>query len=108
MVKEENWLSKPGSKWKTMPELMFHYRAAAFFGRLYASDILMGMHTVEEIQDIPHATIMESEISKAELEQLYHEKRALLSDSDLANILRIIEDNEVNSFRKALDFLKTL
>lgn len=51
MVKEEGWLSKAGSKWKTMPELMFRYRAAAFFGRLYTPDILMGMHTVEETID---------------------------------------------------------
>jgi len=53
MVKAEGWLGKPGSKWKTMPELMFRYRAAAFFGRLYAPDILMGMHTQEEVADMP-------------------------------------------------------
>jgi hypothetical protein len=51
MVKAEGWLSKNGSKWKTMPELMFRYRAAAFFGRLYAPDILMGMHTMDEVTD---------------------------------------------------------
>ena len=51
MVEAEGWLGKAGSKWKTMPELMFRYRAAAFFGRLYAPDILMGMQTQEEIQD---------------------------------------------------------
>jgi hypothetical protein len=52
MVKDEGWLAKGGSKWKTMPELMFQYRSAAFFGRLHAPDILMGMHTVEESMDI--------------------------------------------------------
>jgi hypothetical protein len=52
MVKDEGWLSKGGSKWKTMPELMFNYRAAAFFGRLYAPDVLMGMYTAEEQEDI--------------------------------------------------------
>lgn len=51
MAKKEGWVSRPGSKWQTMPELMIRYRAAAFFGRLYAPDILMGMHTVEEVQD---------------------------------------------------------
>lgn len=51
MVRKENWLNKSGSKWKTMPELMFQYRAASFFGRLYASDILKGMQSVEESQD---------------------------------------------------------
>lgn len=52
MVKSEGWLDKAGSKWKTMPELMFQYRAASFFGRLYAPDIMNGMHTVEETIDI--------------------------------------------------------
>lgn len=52
MATAEGWLSKPGSKWKTMPELMIRYRAAAFFGRLYAPDIMMGMQTAEEAIDI--------------------------------------------------------
>jgi hypothetical protein len=52
MAKAEGWYSKNGSKWKTMPDLMLRYRAAAFFGRLYAPDILMGMHSDDEVQDI--------------------------------------------------------
>ncbi len=42
-------------KWKTMPQLMLMYRAAAFFGRLYAPEIMMGMHAVEEISDVQEA-----------------------------------------------------
>jgi hypothetical protein len=52
MAKDEGWSTKAGSKWKTMPELMFRYRAAAFFGRLYAPDVLMGMGTADEAEDI--------------------------------------------------------
>lgn len=52
MAKKEEWVDKKGSKWKTMPELMLRYRAATFFGRLYAPEVLMGMKTVEEIVDI--------------------------------------------------------
>jgi hypothetical protein len=52
MAKAEGWLDKAGSKWKTMPELMLKYRAAAFFGRLYAPEVLMGMQTSEEVIDI--------------------------------------------------------
>lgn len=52
MAKEEGWIDKSGSKWKTMPELMLRYRAATFFGRLYAPEILMGMQTVEEVTDV--------------------------------------------------------
>lgn len=51
MAKDEGWLGKTGSKWKTMPDLMLRYRAATFFGRLYAPDLLMGMQTVEEVMD---------------------------------------------------------
>lgn len=52
MAKAEGWFAKNGSKWKTMPELMLRYRAAAFFGRLYAPDVLNGMHATEEIEDV--------------------------------------------------------
>jgi hypothetical protein len=48
----EGWVSKDGSKWKTMPDVMLRYRAASFFGRLYAPEVLNGMKTVEEIEDI--------------------------------------------------------
>jgi hypothetical protein len=52
MAKTEGWVTKAGSKWQTMPELMLRYRAAAFFGRLYAPDIMMGMQTAEEVADV--------------------------------------------------------
>lgn len=52
MAQHEGWLGKNGSKWKTMPELMLRYRAAAFFGRLYCPEIINGMLTDDEAQDI--------------------------------------------------------
>lgn len=52
MAKKEGWFNKTGSKWQTMPQLMLHYRAAAFFQRTYAPEISMGLMTSEEIQDI--------------------------------------------------------
>lgn len=52
MAKAEGWSTKAGSKWVTMPELMLRYRAAAFFARIYAPDITLGMHTAEEIEDV--------------------------------------------------------
>lgn len=54
MVKAEGWLTKNGSKWKTMPGLMFRYRAAAFWQRLYAPELAMGINTVEEAYDMPN------------------------------------------------------
>ena len=52
MASKEGWLKKPGSKWQTMPEVMLRYRAASFFGRLYAPDILLGMHSDEEVMEM--------------------------------------------------------
>lgn len=51
MAKDEGWSTKSGSKWKTMPELMLMYRAAAFFVRTYAPEISMGLRTDDEIID---------------------------------------------------------
>lgn len=56
MAKAEGWYGKSGSKWQTMPDQMLRYRAAAFFGRVYAPDILMGMQTSEELNDIGETT----------------------------------------------------
>jgi hypothetical protein len=56
MVKAEGWDSKSGSKWKSIPSQMFCYRAAAFFGRLYCPERLLGMQTAEELQDITKTT----------------------------------------------------
>jgi len=60
MAKREGWATKSGSKWQTMPELMIRYRAAAFWGRLYASDLLLGMQTQEEALDIETVSVAEA------------------------------------------------
>lgn len=51
---KEGWYGKNGSKWQTMPEMMLRYRAASFFGRIYAPDLLMGFTTVEESEDLAY------------------------------------------------------
>jgi hypothetical protein len=52
MANDEGWLTRKGSKWQTMPDQMFRYRAATFFCRLWAPDLLMGMYTADEMMDI--------------------------------------------------------
>ena len=52
MAKDEGWLDKAGSKWKTMPNQMLQYRAGAFFARVHCPDVLLGLYTVEELKDI--------------------------------------------------------
>lgn len=52
MAQDEGWLSKTGSKWKTMPQQMMMYRAAAFFARVYCPEVLMGFSTADEVEDV--------------------------------------------------------
>lgn len=104
MAKEEGWISKSGSKWKTMPELMIRYRAAAFFGRLYAPEIMMGMHTVEEVQD---AVVMPNTVTFEDLFALYNEKSDLLTSDEQLHAERILTNKEVNSYTKLFTLLQS-
>lgn len=52
MAKDEGWMDKGGSKWKTMPRQMMMYRAASFFARAHCPEVLLGIQTVEEVQDV--------------------------------------------------------
>ena len=53
MVEAEGWSKKDGSKWKTIPDLMFRYRSASFLANLYCPEVKMGMMTVDEIIELP-------------------------------------------------------
>lgn len=74
MVKAEGWLDKPGSKWKTMPEQMFRYRAAAFWQRAYAPEIGMGFATKEEVEDIAYAEVVNDRPTRLSPSQLAQAK----------------------------------
>jgi hypothetical protein len=52
MAKDEGWLGKSGSKWATMPRQMMMYRAASFFARAHCPEVLLGIQTAEEVQDV--------------------------------------------------------
>lgn len=64
MADAEGWTKKAGSKWATMPEQMFMYRAASFLVRAYAPELALGLHTREELEDVTghQATQVESAI----------------------------------------------
>lgn len=78
MVKAEGWHSKNGSKWKTMPEQMFRYRAAAFWTRLYAPELSLGIYTADEVQDTFSGTVVaQPSPGIAELSDRLKERAAL-------------------------------
>ena len=51
VAKKEGWYQKSGSKWQTIPELMLAYRAYAWFARVHAPEIMMGLQSTEEVYD---------------------------------------------------------
>lgn len=57
LVRGEAWDAKSGSKWKTMPDQMFHYRAASWFQRRYCPELTMGMMTPEEAYETPRKKV---------------------------------------------------
>lgn len=61
MAEAEGWLKgrplKAGggeipSKWHTMPGLMFRYRAGTFFARVHCPGALLGLRSLEELEDV--------------------------------------------------------
>ncbi len=72
MALDEGWLTKNGSKWQTMPEVMLRYRAASLLGRLYAPELLMGLQTVEEVNDFiePRDTDIQGETVTVHVDDL--------------------------------------
>ena len=58
IAKDEGWYDRKDksgkfcSKWRTMPDLMLQYRAAAFLVRTHCPEVLMGMKTADELEDI--------------------------------------------------------
>lgn len=59
LVKGNGWYDNKGpdktvesNKWRTMPEMMFYYRCASWFANKNCPELKLGMHTVEELQDI--------------------------------------------------------
>lgn len=61
MAKKEGWWDR-NPKWKNMTELMMMYRAGTFFGRVYCSDILMGMREQYEVMEAQAVEIKEPKI----------------------------------------------
>lgn len=52
MVKKEGWDKKSGSKWLSLPEQMFKYRAQSFWVREYEPGITMGFPSTDEVDDV--------------------------------------------------------
>lgn len=70
IAKDEGWYGKNGSKWKTMPDQMLRYRAAAWFIRTTAPELSMGLQTVDEVTDTIDVTARD--IVEKPVEEIRH------------------------------------
>jgi len=69
LVKAEGWHNKDGSKWKTMPDQMFHYRAASWFANRHCPEVKMGMMTTDEASELTPVTFAEAkQISSTQID----------------------------------------
>lgn len=51
LVERSGWKQKNGSKWQEMPEQMYRYRAASWFASSCCPEVLLGLPTVEDMED---------------------------------------------------------
>ena len=103
MAVKEGWYGKNGSKWQTMPEQMLRYRAASFFGRVYAPELLMGLRSAEEEQDKIIDVTPEKDVSpKANIAQIKGNILSAKSPADLDAIEELIFDIAEEEPRKEL------
>lgn len=98
LAKAEGWWTKNGSKWPNMTDLMLRYRAATWFGSLYAPELLMGMSSIEEIHDTasaidvtPTADVRETLARKTKLLEVRRESDALSEAVDGSKLVKETE-----------------
>ena len=107
MAVKEGWYTKNGSKWKTMPEQMLRYRAASFFGRVYAPELLMGLRSVEEEQEriidvTPDQTISEqADFNQIKREILGAKSPAALDEAE-SKVLMLSDDSKREELLKLI------
>jgi len=91
----EGWTKNP--KYRSLPELMLRYRAATLLLRTHAPEVLNGMHTVEELQDIRDVSpsVTKEEVKKvvSKTESLNSKLDEMLADEDMEdNISETVEE----------------
>ena len=82
LVKSEKWDAKNGSKWLTMPGQMYRYRSAVFLIRASYPEVMMGIQTVDELEDICPAAPATVDDITSELQQQTEELEVAGNEPD--------------------------
>jgi hypothetical protein len=114
MAKAEGWYNRKDSKWRTMPELMLTYRAAAFLVRTSAPELTLGLQTKEEIIDSGisiepppmHRSSSLTHIHQVLADKADREERDEGPQApDVADMLRRIKASEEQDLQKVRDII---
>ncbi len=97
MASDEGWLNKSGSKWKTMPQLMLMYRAAAFWSRVYCPEVSMGLHTSEEREDMIQVTSARSGGMPDDVRHALLTEGTVVQIPETANRETVTSDGEISN-----------
>ena len=73
MVKAENWDKNP--KYRSMPEVMMRYRSVAFLARFHFPEVVIGMQSADEIEDVVAAEKVVAKKSAIEMMKTQAEKK---------------------------------
>jgi len=88
------------SKWDTMPYLMFRYRAAMFFARVNCPGTLLGLRTIEEIEDIEMVPAFNGtyEANEAPVDTVAPDERKTILEQFEASIPQDVDLNLLDLF----------
>lgn len=75
MVLKEKWAEKQGSKWKSMPDQMYRYRAAAFLIRTVAPELTLGFYQPDEIESGTSSRSSGDRMDESEVAKLFAPKQ---------------------------------
>ena len=99
------WIVKPGSKWRSMPQIMCRYRAAAILIKSVCPEIIAGLDFAEEAADVaedrpPIVMTVRSEKPRPQIApRLEHSTPDFPSDLALAFNKQIRESDTVDRLR---------
>jgi len=57
MAHAEGWSTRKGNKYGSLPHLMLRYRSAVYLVRLYCPEVMLGIPTSDEIEDVGVAVV---------------------------------------------------
>ena len=65
----EGWWNQ-NKKWQNMTDLMLRYRSAAFFARTNCPEVMLGLQTKEELEDIKVIDVPSHEVTEINVESI--------------------------------------